>query len=71
MHGKHEAMKPFTDAVMQLTREDGNPFFLINRVRRAIRRSNRRELAHQFMREAVADNFSRVLETCRRYVTIE
>lgn len=62
---------PLTDAVVQLTGEDGNAFAILGRVRRAIIKSNRPELAETFMSEAMAGDYNHLLITCMRYVNVE
>ncbi len=66
--GTHSAL---TDAVVQLTGEDGNGFAIVGRVRRAILRSNHPELADAFINEALACDYDHLLVTCMRYVTVE
>lgn len=61
---------PFTNAVVQLTGEDGNAFAILGRVKRAITRSNHPELAEAFIKEATASDYDRMLCTCMRYVTV-
>ncbi len=61
---------PFTDAVVQLTGEDGNAFSILGRVKRAIMRSNHPELAEAFIKEATAGDYDHLLCTCMLYVTI-
>lgn len=63
--------KPFTDAVVQLTGEDGNAFSILGRVRRAIAKSNHPELAEAFMQEAMAGDYDHLLQTCMSYVTVD
>ena len=60
---------PLTDAVVQLTGEDGNAFAILGRVKRAITHSNHPELAEAFMQEAIAGDYDHLLCTCMRYVT--
>jgi hypothetical protein len=61
---------PFTDAVVQLTGEDGNAFVILGRVKRAIMRSNHPELAEAFIKEATAGDYDHLLCTCMLYVTV-
>jgi hypothetical protein len=61
---------PLTDAVVQLTDEDGNAFGILGRVRRAITRSNHPELADEFLTEATSGDYDHLLRTCMRYVTV-
>ena len=67
----NECTPPLTDAVVQLTNEDGNAFAILGRVRRAILRSNHPELAEQFVVEATSGEYYHLLATCLRYVTVE
>ena len=61
---------PLTDAVVQLTGEEGNAFFILEHVRRSILNSNRPELAEDFMREATSGDYDHLLCTCMRYVDV-
>lgn len=71
MNTTDKCLVPLTDAVAQLTGEDGNAFGVLGRVRRAILSSNHPELADEFMREATSRDYDHLLATCRRYVTVE
>jgi hypothetical protein len=71
MNTTNECFTPLTDAVVQLVGEDGNAFAILGRVRRAILKSNRPELAEAFMQEAMAGDYDHLLATCMRYVTVE
>ena len=61
---------PLTDAIVQLTGEDGNAFAILGRVRRAILNSNHPELAEPFIQQATSGDYDNVLATCLRYVTV-
>ena len=50
----NDSSSPLTDAVVQLSGEDGNAFAILGRVQRAIRKSNHPELAAQFLQEAMS-----------------
>lgn len=63
--------EPLTDAVVELTGKDGNAFLILGLVRRGIARSNRPELADDFMNEAMSGDYDHLLQTCMRYVTVE
>lgn len=62
---------PYTDAVVALTRQDGNAFLILGLVRRAISRSNHPDLANEFMQEAMSGDYDHLLQTCMRYVSVE
>lgn len=67
----NETSSPLTDAIAKLSGGDGNAFAILGRVRRAIRASNRPDLADEFMREATSHDYEHLLATCSRYVTVE
>jgi hypothetical protein len=71
MNTTNEFSTPLTDAVVQLTGEDGNAFAILGSVRRAILHSNHPELAEQFLQEATASDYDNVLMSCMRYVTVD
>lgn len=71
MNTTNECQAPLTDAVVQLTEQDGNAFVILGHVRRAILSSNRPELAEQFVVDATAGEYYHLLATCLRYVTVE
>ena len=58
MNTSNNQQTTLTDAVVQLTGNDGNAFAILGRVRRAIVKSNHPELAEAFMQEAMADRKS-------------
>lgn len=62
---------PLTDAVVVLTGADGNAFAILDKVRRAILKSNHPELIDQFMADATCGDYDHLLATCFRYVTVE
>ena len=61
---------PLTDAVVELTGKDGNAFFILGQVRRAILNSNHPELAENFICEATARDYEHLLSVCMRYVDV-
>jgi hypothetical protein len=71
MNTTNECSSPLTDAVVQLTGEDGNAFAILGCVRRAIHQSNHPELVEQFLKEAMSGNYDNLLVTCMRYVTVD
>lgn len=66
----NEFSSPLTDAVVELTGNDGNAFAILGRVRRAVLRSNHPELADQFVQDAIAGDYDHLLATCFVYVTV-
>jgi hypothetical protein len=71
MNSTSDNSTPLTDAVAQLTVEDGNAFAILGRVRRAILRSNHPELAEVFMVDATSGDYDHLLVTCARYVIVQ
>lgn len=71
MNTTNEISSPLTDAVVTLIGEDGNAFAILGRVRRAILKSDRPELAEVFMQEAMAGDYDHLLATCMSYVTVK
>ena len=71
MNTSNNQQTTLTDAVVQLTGNDGNAFAILGRVRRAIVKSNHPELAEAFMQEAMAGDYDHLLMTCMRYVNVE
>lgn len=67
----NDSSSPLTDAVVQLSGEDGNAFAILGRVQRAIRKSNHPELAPQFLQEAMSGDYDNLLVTCMRYVDVQ
>jgi hypothetical protein len=61
---------PLTDAVVQLTGQDGNAFGILARVCLAIRESNCPELEKAFLDDATAGDYDHLLITCMRYVEV-
>ena len=62
---------PLTNSVVKLIGENGNAFAILGRVRRGILRSDRPELADEFIMEATSGDYDHLLATCMRYVTVE
>ncbi len=61
---------PLTNAVVQLTGEDGNAFAILGLVRNAIRQSNHPELAEPFLHDATSGDYDHLLQACMRFVTV-
>ena len=76
MNTKHNGQQqdrevPYTDAVVQLTGNNGNAFLVLGKVSQAIKHSNHPELVDEFVREATAGDYDHLLQTCMRYVNVE
>ena len=56
---------------VQLTGQDGNAFFIIGRVRRALREAGAsKEEVESFCAEAMNGDYNNVLQTCMRWVSV-
>jgi hypothetical protein len=61
---------PKTNAVVKLVGEDGNAFAILGRVKTAIKKSDKPELASEFMAEAMSGDYDHLLQTCMEYVDV-
>lgn len=50
---------------------EGNAFFILGKVRRALIQVGYDELAEEFMKEACSDDYEHLLETVKEYVEVE
>lgn len=61
----------FPDITVPLSGQDGNAFFIIGRVMRALKASGHsREVCDQFMVEATSGDYDHVLRTTMRWVNV-
>lgn len=60
----------FPDVQVQLSGEDGNGFFIVARVRKALERAGHREAEVEFFTEATSGDYDHLLQTCMRWVTV-
>lgn len=63
-------MAKFPDVTVQLTGEDGNGFFIVARVRKALERAGHREAAAEFFTEATSGDYNHLLQTALDYVEV-
>jgi hypothetical protein len=60
----------YPEVVVQLTGEDGNAFFILGRVSKAMRRAKVPDSEiKEFVTEAQSGNYDNLLQTCMRWVT--
>ncbi len=66
-------MEPkYPEITVQLTGEDGNAFFIIGAMRRALRENGVPPVEiNQFMQEAKSGDYNDLLQTCMRWVNVE
>lgn len=64
------AAPKYPNVEVQLTGQDGNAFFIISRVRTALRRAGvPSSEANDFTNEAMAGDYDHVLRTCMSWVS--
>ncbi|MFH1932771.1 MAG: hypothetical protein ABIN18_14445 [Pseudomonadota bacterium] len=61
---------PKTNIKVKLVGEDGNAFNLLGRVSKALKRAGHKQLAKEFLQEAVKNDYSHLLATCCDYVEV-
>lgn len=62
--------EPLTNAVVTLVGRDGNAFAILGRVKAAILKSDKPELAPKFLEEATSGDYNHLLMTVQKYVTV-
>ncbi len=61
----------YPNVEVQLSGEDGNAFFIIGRVRQALRKNGLRDSElEEFSSEAMAGDYDHVIQTAMRWVTV-
>jgi hypothetical protein len=61
----------YPDIEVQLAGEDGNAFFIIGRVTKALRRAGvKNDMIKTFTNEAMGGDYDNVLTTAMRWVTV-
>ena len=62
----------FPNVTVQLTGEDGNAFFILGKVQRALRKGGATpEQIKEFMDEATGGDYNHLLQTTMKYVNVE
>ncbi len=64
-------MPKYPDVSVKLAGEDGNAFFILSRVKRALERAGHKEAAEQYMEEAMSGDYDHLLRTTMEYVAVE
>jgi hypothetical protein len=61
----------FPNVEVQLSGEDGNAFFIVGKVKAALRRGGAsREEQAEFLNEAMSGDYDHVLQTCMKWVNV-
>ena len=64
-------MPKYPDIKVRLSGEDGNAFFIIGRVRKALKRAGVESAeCDQFSNEAMSGDYDNVLQTCMKWVSV-
>ena len=65
-------MAKYPNVTVQLTGEDGNAFFILGRISKAMRKEGIRAAEVQtFMVEAMAGDYDHLLQTCMAWVDVQ
>lgn len=60
----------YPDVTVQLTGRDGNAFGILGAVARALRQSGHAGQVQQFMAEATAGDYDKLLRVCMKWVDV-
>jgi hypothetical protein len=61
----------FPGVTVQLTGEDGNAFFILGAVKKALKRAGHGDAADEFFAEATSGDYDHLLQTAMRYVDVQ
>lgn len=64
------AKPKYPEIVVQLTGEDGNAFFIVSRVRSALRKGVNEATAVEYFNKALSGDYNNVLQVTQEYVTV-
>ena len=65
-------MKPITNVTVNLLGEDGNAFFILGKVKKAMRRAGiAQEVIDEFNKEATSGDYDKLLQTVMKYVEVK
>jgi cobalamin biosynthesis Co2+ chelatase CbiK len=64
-------METKTDVVVKLTEEDGNAFYVLGKVSKALKRAGHHELAEQYLQQATSGDYDNLLRVTQQFVTVE
>ena len=62
---------PKTNIKVKLVGEDGNAFYILGKVKKALIQGGHKDLADSFMKEATAKDYSNLLCVVMEYVEVE
>lgn len=66
------ATPKFPDVTVQLTGEDGNAFFILGRMSKALKAGGAtEEQVEQFQKEATDGDYDHLLRTCMEWVNVD
>ena len=60
-----------TNIKVKLVGEDGNAFAILGKVKQALRRAGKDDLATQYIKEATTGDFDHLLQVTMEYVDVE
>ena len=62
---------PKTDVKVKLVGEDGNAFYILGKVKKALKQAGHDDLAEEYYQEATAGNYDHLLAVTMEYVEVE
>ena len=65
-------MTPLTNVKVKLTGNDGNAFFILGSVQKAMRRAKiGQDKINEFLTEAQSGDYNHLLQTCMKWVEVQ
>ena len=61
---------PKTNVEVTLVGEDGNAFAILGKVKKALQRAGHKDLAEEYMKEAMSGDYNHLLTTTMEYVEV-
>ena len=62
---------PKTDVVVKLIGEDGNAFYILGKVEKALRKAGHADLTEEYLNKATQGDYDALLRVTAEYVTIK
>ena len=62
---------PKTNIVVNLIGQDGNAYFILGRVIKALKKAGRTDLVEEYKKEATKGDYNHLLATTMEYVEVE
>ncbi len=59
-----------TNIKVKLIGEDGNAFYILGKVKKALEKAGERDLAEEYIKEATSGDYNHLLATTTKYVIV-